>query len=277
MIEPDYPKPDPDRPKRIVTDVINLLKLNDNERNRAMAAAWLKHVLVKARQTSKLPWWFQRRLFCCLAYPGQDVFDLQGDKLEAILSVYCPMKLEQKPAGYIIEHRAASAMDNLANCGEPACYAQHGGRLHLWPAPEQPYPLQITYTAPITPECIPSSWETIVIDGIIGLYGRHFDSSGLLEDAAAFVERFYAALKQDRDCNNLDVIKCDQDPALPAMAGDSISSAWLQINASAYEAEIIRPAYTDVAGAMQIRPNRDNTLMAQHGMPFVQIPGDRQP
>ncbi|PJE79666.1 hypothetical protein CI610_01380 [invertebrate metagenome] len=279
MNPPVFPKADPGRADRICDDVISLLKLANNDEQKKRVQRWCFHTLKKAVSYTNIPWWFSCRLFCGPIYEGQDIFNLNGEKLEAVIAVYGESKLEQKSIGYVLEQRGLAYIHNRANQGCPRVYAQHGGQLHLWPAPKDvEIPLMITYTQPITPENVPDSWETLLVDGIIGLYARHFDSSGLLESAGEFQNRFYTALKFERKANNYDSEPTDKGYIWPAFCrGDSISTAWFDTNQSSYDNDIIYPAHSDDVGSVQIRPDSDELTDAKHGYPFVQVRGDHQP
>lgn len=279
MIAPDFPKVDKERKGRIISDVISLLKLVKTSEQEEIISRWCAHTLNKATKSSRLPWWFASRLFACKIYPGQDVFELQGNnKLDGIIGAYCSQKMIVKPISYILECRSSSYTGKKANRGEPVVYSQYGGRLHLWPAPDKEMPFIISYTVPITTEIIPDSWESILVDGIIGLYGRHFDKSGLLESASEFRDRFYLALKNERAICSFDSHPIERHMSVSANSfGDSISNAWMEINSSSYENEIIKPSYSGRHGNMQIRPNLDVIEHSAHGQSFAQIPGDNQP
>lgn len=276
MIDPLYPEPDPEREDRIISDVINLMKLRNDDAMKAMVKRWLQFTLVKAQRFSRLPWWFSRRLFACIIHEGQDVFDLQGE-LDRIIATFCPEKLAVRPIDYILEQRANAYTHSRSNCGEPVYYALHSGRLHLWPAPEKSTMLCVTYSKRMTADILPSEWESFLVDGIIGLYGRHFDSSGLLEDASEFTARFWEGLKTSRS-EHFDTTAYERfDRAWPKSRSQSSSEAYGEISTAAFDNAILKPAYDNAPGSIQILADRDEMAKNQRGTPFAQIKGERQP
>ncbi len=281
MIEPIYPPPDPERESRIVKDVISLMKLQNDKASTDRVARWLFLTLIKAQVYTRLPWWFARRLFACMVYPGQDVFDLQGE-LDKIISAFCPVKLNIRPMDYIINQRSSAHTHQRNDCGEPCYYAIHGGRLHLWPAPDEPMMLCVTYSLHLTPDIVPQEWESYLLDGVIGLYGRHFDSSGLLEKADEFVSRFYAGLKASRS-EHYDSEAWERiDRANPTTRGMSASHAYGEVSSApiddqSFENAILKPAYNNAPGEIQILANKGSAQQNTRGTPITQIKGTHQP
>lgn len=276
IIEPLYPPPDPTRRDRIVKDIIDLMKLRDDDIIKAKVRRWLTFVLVKAQRFNRLPWWFARRLFACKIYEGQDVFDLQG-QLDRFISVFCPGRLKAKSMDYIIQRRAEADYYQQANAGIPDYYAIHGGRLHLWPAPDQEVMFCITYSIPLTADILPPEWESYLVDGVIGLYGRHFDSSGLLEEATGFEASFWEGIKSTR------AIHFDSEPtertdrSNPRQLADSLFGAYTEINSADFTNAIIKPAYQAGAGKVQILANDGEENLNTRGTPIMQSGGDKQP
>lgn len=276
MIDPKYPEPDPNRAKRIVDDVVGLMKLNDNDAIRKKVNRWLELTLAKAKSFNCQPWWFARRWFSCMVYEGQDVFDLQNE-LDRIISVSCPKKLNHQTINYLSDRRATAATYQRSNLGEPDCYSIHGGRLHLWPAPDKEMMLTITYSCKLTADIVPDEWEPFLLDGIIGLFGAHFDNSGLLREPNQFVKRFYEGLKSTR------ISHFDTEPnnrngySDVKKQGMTISQAYAETNSADYSNAIIKPAYGGILGSMQILADKDSLKSSLRSTPIAQIPGDRQP
>ena len=275
IIEPLYPPPDPDRQERIVSDVIGLMKLRDDTDIQTRLRRWLHFTLVKAQRFNRLPWWFARRLFACKVYEGQDVFDLQGE-LDRFISVFCPGRLAATSMDTILQHRAASDYYHQANSGLPTCYALHGGRLHLWPAPAEEMMLCITYSLPLAPAIVPPEWEAYLVDGVIGLYGRHFDSSGLLEDAGGFEASFWEGIKSTRAAH-FDSEPCGPDLTGPHRIAETLFGAYTEVNTAGFTNAIIRPAYQAPSGQVQILADTGSETLNTRGTPLMQIGGDRQP
>ena len=273
-IEPVYPVPDPAREQRIINDVIQLMKLPKDDKTQAMVKRWLAFTLIKAQRSSRKPWWFATRMFACMVYQGQDVFDLQG-QLDRIIAVFCPCKLDACPIGFIVEKRTTCYTNSHANCGDPAYYGLHSGRLHLWPAPEKEIMLCITYSTPLTPDTVPDEWEPCLVDGVIGLYGRHFDSSGLLENPAEFINRFWEGIKATR-CEHFDTAPTERiDSSYPKSQTTTLSQAYAEISSTSYENAVIKPAFDGSPGEIQILSDREDIQQNKRGTPITQIQGGR--
>ncbi len=237
---------------------------------------WLGFTLTKAQRFNRLPWWFARRLFGCKVYAGQDVFDLQG-QLDRFISVFCPGRLRAKPMDTIIQRRAAADYYHQANSGIPEYYAIHGGRLHLWPAPDSEMMFCITYSIPLTAEIVPLEWESYLVDGVIGLYGRHFDSSGLLEEANSFEAAFWKGIKSTRAVHfDSEPIECT-DYSNPRQLANTLFGAYTEVNSADFSNAIIKPAYLAGAGKVQILANRGQESDNTRAMPMMQIGGNQQP
>lgn len=276
LIEPLYPAPDPTRRDRIVQDVIDLMKLRNDDIIKAKVRRWLAFTLTKAQRFNRQPWWFARRLFACKVYEGQDVFDLQG-QLDRLISIFCPGRLRAKPMDAIIEHRAKADYYHQANSGIPEYYALHGGRLHLWPAPDSELMFCLTYSIPLTPAIIPPEWESYLVDGVIGLYGRHFDSSGLLEEAAGFEAAFWEGIKSTRAVHFDSEPTNRRDDSNPRTLAETLFGAYTETNFTDYENAIIKPAYLAPAGELQILADEGQEVSNTRGTPIMQIGGDKQP
>lgn len=277
MFQPLYPLPDDQREQRIVTDVINLMKLRDDEQIHTMVQRWLAFTLVKAQRFNRLPWWFARRMFVCVVYPGQDVFDMQGE-IDRIITISCPFRLQNRPINELNDDRQEAIVCGRSNAGQPTYYCIYGGRLHLWPCPDKDYLIIITYSYPLKPSIVPPEWESFLVDGVIGLYGRHFDSSGLLENANEFVNRFYEGLKTSRAEHFDSQIHDRKNAAYPTSQVLSHFQAYAEISSAGFEPDdnpIIKPAYDSEAGKIQILADEESHN--QRNTPVAQIRGDHQP
>ena len=276
IIAPLYPAPDPGRRDRIVQDVIDLMKLRNDDIIKTKVRRWLEFTLTKAQRFNRLPWWFAGRLFACKVYEGQDVFDLQG-QLDRFISLFCPGRLRAKSMDYILQQRAEADYYHQANSGIPKYYALHGGRLHLWPAPDSEMMLCITYSIPLTTEIVPPEWEAYLVDGVIGLYGRHFDSSGLLEEASGFEAAFWDGIKTTRAVHFDTEPTNRRDDANPRKLADTLFGAYTETNFTDYKNAIIRPAYQAAAGQVQILANAGEETSNTRGTSLMQIGGNQQP
>jgi len=57
-------------------------------------------------------------------------------------------------------------------------------------------PFAILYTRPMDLAIVPEFWETLVLDGVLGTYGRHFDRDALGSDPQEFERRYEAKLQR---------------------------------------------------------------------------------
>ncbi|WP_448215299.1 hypothetical protein [Endozoicomonas sp. 2B-B] len=277
MIDPQYPRPDSDREARIVTDVIGLLKIRDDEDTQKKVKRWLHHTLVKAQKKPKKPWWFTKRLFSFVAYPGQDVFDLKGS-IDSLISLHGEQKLVKATMNKILNYRSQAFNNSNASRGKPRIYAEYGGRLHIWPAPDKQMMLNLCFTLPMTANTVPDEWETFLVDGVIGLYGAHFDKSGMVGEPREFANRFWESL-ESANSNNHDIELHERNTYYGAsVPGENLSTALAEVNSGNYldnQDTIVTPAYQGEPGQAQILSDTGNGNT--HGEPFVQIPGDEQP
>lgn len=199
-----YPPRDNNRILRVLADVADLLHqpytLDEGAGTIALdarferaARRWAGHVLDDI--ASRRRWWWTENLGAASLDEGQDLVDLAGD-LDRVVAVFGPRRLIKAPLAYVAELRAAALADGNANAAaEAALYALEGGRrIHLWPAPAGALALQVLYTRPLAIEILPSHWERIVVDGVLGRYGRHFDRDALTQSPESFEARFEAAL-----------------------------------------------------------------------------------
>lgn len=181
---------------RVVGDLQELL----HDKQDGMAARvrrWIAHVLVDAQGRRK--WWFlEKRTSAALAL-GADVVDLRGD-VDKVVGLWAPDRLAVASLARLTEWRAAAA--SSANAGTVTHYALEflgpgrGVRLHLWPAPAAAVTLTVLYTRPMDLAALPPAWETLVVNGVLGRYGRHFDRDQLSQDPVEFERRYEVQLKQ---------------------------------------------------------------------------------
>lgn len=54
----------------------------------------------------------------------------------------------------------------------------------------------VLYSAPINIEALPATWETLVLNGVLGMFGRHFDRDALTTDPSEFEIRYEKQLRR---------------------------------------------------------------------------------
>lgn len=278
MIESDFPPTDAKRGARICQDVMELMKIRQDEQNVHLVGRWLELTLAKAKQFNRLPWWFARRFYACRIFAGQDLFDLSGD-MDRVIAVYCLKKLSHIALSEIIERRHTANCYHRVNRGEPAYYCFDGGRLHLWPAPEKDMLLAISYSCPLKAEIVPAEWETILVDGIIGFYGRFFDSTGLInkETGAEFLPRFWEGLKATRSSHFDTEVYERFLKELPKQQGDTIYSLWAESALGSVGSLSLTPSVRGAPGEIQIPADEGMEHLNQPHVPITQIPGNYDP
>jgi hypothetical protein len=57
-------------------------------------------------------------------------------------------------------------------------------------------PFAILYTRPMDLAIVPDYWETVVLDGVLGTYGRHFDRDALGDSPEEFERRYESKLQR---------------------------------------------------------------------------------
>jgi len=201
-----YPTPDHRREDRLVKDIADLLhepcELDDNgvlsglnpkmdQRIRRWIRLTLEDIAGRRR------WWFLDNVAGTITLTaGQDVVDVTGH-IDKIIRVYAPRRLEKTALPGMVDWRMDAIANQRPNAGQIKKYAIEGGRrIHLQPAPAQDTLFALLYSRPIHPAILPHHWDTIILDGVLGKYGRHFDRDALTQDPKDFETRFERKLKQ---------------------------------------------------------------------------------
>jgi hypothetical protein len=194
---PDNVAPDNAREARLVSDVADLLhEVPPSAETERKVKRWVQLVLEDAAMGRR--WWFLEHLSQGAIGAGEDVIDLRGD-LDHVVALYCPTRLDNVPLAVIAEQRSWAARRNLPNAGWPTQYALEGGRrVHLWPAPQEAMPFAIHYTRPMSVELPPPGWDSILVNGVLGLFGQHFDRDALTQHPEYFEARYREQLKRAR-------------------------------------------------------------------------------
>jgi hypothetical protein len=230
LVVPPHPPADATREARVVSDICTLLH-DPGTVAQARAARWITHVLNKANQGRA--WWFLRGQFSTTLDAGDDVVDLSG-QIDRLAGAWCPKRLTQVPLAQIIEARMDAEANGTSNAGTVAWYALEAGRrVHLWPALAESTAFAVMYYRPMLIASVPDEWETIILDGVLGMFGRHFDRDALTQDPAEFERRFWSAIRsaavESRDNVHF---KSYQEPAevSTSVTADSASGAATEVD-----------------------------------------------
>jgi hypothetical protein len=209
-----FPVTDFNREARIVQDLQDLMHAGGNAETERKIKRWIKLILQHARRGRR--WWFLENLASRELLIGNDVIDLTGH-LDRVIAVFAAARLRKTTLAHITELRMTATRDSLANGGYPSHYAPEAGkRIHLWPAPHQTIPFAVLYTRPMDVAILPDEWESIIVDGVLGRYGRHFDRDALTQDPEEFERRYLIGLKDARkDTHDTELISRWDDTIPP--------------------------------------------------------------
>lgn len=224
-----YPIQDSARDGRIIQDVLDLLQddtdyasLSEDTATTRKIKRWLEHVLMDANTRGK--WWFLENLASLTLNQGNDVIDLRGHA-DKVVAVYAPKQLNRTTLAHITELRQLAMENNYPNAGPPTHYALEAGRrIHLWPCPYQRTSFATLYTRPMHVATLPREWEVILLNGILGLFGQHFDRDALMDEPDKFELRYERQLKRVKT-DGFDPIAIERfHDALPAFSSVSADS-----------------------------------------------------
>lgn len=190
-----YPYMDNAREARVVQDIAALLHDDaPSTSTERKIKRWIEHVLLDAGERRR--WWFLEAVASRYLNPGDDVVDLVGH-VEHLAAIWAPGRLQHMPLGQLLALRQDRLANGGANAGTPTRYALEAGRrIHLWPAPATRIPFAVLYTRPMHITLVPANWEGIILDGVLGKYGRHFDRDSLTQDPAEFEARYERRLQR---------------------------------------------------------------------------------
>jgi hypothetical protein len=184
---------DSTREARLVSDVCALLH-DQTTATQDKIKRWLRQVLLRAQRGRN--WWFLSRSRVSELPAGFDIFDMVGeiDRISSFMWGQYPIDLVS--LSYL---QTLRGRNGTLNAGDVRFYAlESGHRVHLWPAPATTEDIRLVYRLKITIENVPEEWEPILMDGVLGLYGRHFDRDALTQDPEIFEHRFFSGLNE---CN----------------------------------------------------------------------------
>lgn len=189
-----FPAADHERENRIVQDVADLLhEPQPSDETTRKIKRWIQHVLSLAAQDRK--WWFLENVATVTLEPGQDIIDFTGH-IDKVVAAYGPKRLNKLSLAAITALRMDAEANSLPNAGPLTHYALEAGRrLHVWPAPSADTSFAVLYTREMHPAILPDNrWEAIVLNGVLGMYGQHFDRDALTQNPEYFESRFYRQL-----------------------------------------------------------------------------------
>lgn len=217
-----YPPQDDDRLGRIVADIQGLLH-DTNAATQTKIERWVNLVIADA--AGRRAWWFLKNVASTSLAAGEDIVDLKG-AIDKLMAVYCPRRLHQLPLGVLTDLRMHAAANGLPNGGPPTHYAiEAGRRVHLWPCPNVAVTFATLYQRPFEVEIVPDEWEEILLNGVLGRFGRHFDRDALTEDPVEFERRYEAGLRRAAT-ESWDVMGFSNwEQRLPAQASLTANSA----------------------------------------------------
>jgi len=191
-----FPYQDSEREARVIQDVLDTLR-NKTVYDPAskevtiirQVKRWITHVLSDANERRK--WWFLENVATKEIAASNDIIDLRGH-VDKISAVYCPQRLRILSLEELTELRQLALTNNSNNAASKATHyaIESGHRIHLWPCPSAPVSLSVIYTRPMHVAIVPNSWEVIILNGIIGMFGQHFDKDALVDNPSLFERRY---------------------------------------------------------------------------------------
>lgn len=198
-----FPWQDSDREGRVIQDVLDTLRDNttytdlsaDTDVTRRIKR-WIVHVLNDANRRK---WWFLENAASTTLTSKQDIIDLRGH-VDKVSAVYCPQRLHKISLAKMTELRQKAATYSRPNAATKATHyaIEAGHRIHLWPCPSADVAFAVVYTRPIHIAIVPDAWEVIVLNGIIGMFGQHFDRDALVDNPQLFEKRYERQLRNAR-------------------------------------------------------------------------------
>lgn len=216
-----YPPQDDDRLALVVED-IGVMLHDTGVPTAAKITRWITKILSDA--ASRRAWWFLKNVASATLAAGNDIVDLKGD-VDTLERIYCPRRLNKISLARITDLRMAAAANGTPNGGPPTHYALEAGRrVHLWPCPSAAVTFAVLYQRPFEIEILPTLWDVVIADGVIGRYGRHFDRDQLTEDPVEFERRYESGLKRAAvDCWDVEgFTNWEEDlPAQASLTADS--------------------------------------------------------
>ncbi len=209
-----HPAQDSDRETRIAQDIYDLMHETDPGADTVRKVKrWISLVLANAAPRKR--WKFLDAIAAAPLVAGADIIDLRGH-IDQVIAVFAPRRLNKTSLQHILDARQAAASGGQPNAGQPTHYAIEGGRrLHLWPAPHQPLAFAVLYSRPLRLEIVPEQWEPIIVNGVLGRYGRHFDRDALSQDPEWFEKRYEDDLRR-ADIDGWDIESAPRYTDLPA-------------------------------------------------------------
>jgi hypothetical protein len=185
---PPWPAADSTREDRLVQDIADLLQEpTPSAETQRKVKRWI--ALVLQHMASMRRWKFLENLVATTMGPGVESIDLTGD-LAAVIGLYGPNGRIVPVTLNDLAVLRATATPGFAR-GEVSFYAiEAGRRLHFWPAPDKDTVMALHYQRPMVLTLVPSDLEQIIVHGVLGRYGQHWDRDALTQNPAEFEARY---------------------------------------------------------------------------------------
>lgn len=218
------PEPDYERMNRLVQSVADVLFAPAADKDfKRKCEAWIKAVVTKI----SLGWdfGFLQSVHYDTLVAGVGVFRLEGD-CNKVHAVFAPGRLRRYS---LVDSAASAAGHSFSHIGVPEAYAlESGNQLHLLPPPADDTSVAVVYSRPIDVSIVPDSWEPVIVDGVIGLYGRHYDRAALNEGSSEFERRFRREVRWlRRECG--DAVVMDAVALRCAMTNEALAAPVVQV------------------------------------------------
>lgn len=225
-----FPWQDSEREGRVIQDVLDTMRNNtvyedlsaDTSLTRRIKR-WIIHTLNDANRRK---WWFLENVTTTTLNTNQDIIDLRGH-IDKITAIFCPQRLHKITLSEITELRQAAATNNSSNAATKATHyaIEAGHRIHLWPCPSADVSFAALYTRKIHVAIVPDSWEVILLNGIIGMFGQHFDKDALVDNPEYFETRYNIQLGRAKtEHHDIEIIKRFKNE-LPAYSNVTANSS----------------------------------------------------
>jgi hypothetical protein len=140
-------------------------------------------------------WWFLEVMARGTVLAGADAIDLSDD-VRLLGPVYCPKRLARATLNQMVALRAETTPNAVSRNPTPVRYAVEARRrIHLFPEPAADTDFTVLYTREMSVAIVPDEWETLILQGVLGYFGQHFDRDALTQTPEEFKADFLAGLR----------------------------------------------------------------------------------